>query len=201
MYDCQPILDFWFGQLDRNRLPSRAHQKRWFSGGSQFDREIRDRFSRLVREVAGGGLNQWLVHGEGYLAQILVLDQFSRHIFRATAAAFKNDGLALGLSCRGRQSERDEGLPPVYRAFFYMPYQHSERLDDQAEAVRLYEQLVEGANAAERKVLNGFARSAREHREIIARFGRFPHRNRVLRRASTKAEKDYLANSGKRFGQ
>lgn len=201
MYDCQPILDFWFGQLDQHRLPSRAHQKRWFSGGAQFDREIRDRFSSLVEEIAGGAWDGPLIHGEDYLARILVLDQFSRHIFRGTAAAFKNDVVALGLWRRGRNAGMDERLPPIYRAFFHMPLQHSEELSDQELAVRLYQQLSEEASAPEQAVLNGFLRSAREHREIIARFGRFPHRNAVLRRASSDAEKAYLANSGKRFGQ
>ncbi len=201
MYDWHDILDFWFGQLDCDGLPDQSHRKRWFSGGKPFDREIRRRFLSLLVLISEGGLDHWLDHSEGYLAQILVLDQFSRNIFRGTAMAFESDRLALGLCLRGLERGRDVPLPPVYRAFFYMPLQHSEKLADQHEGVALYQQLLAQVSGREKAVIEGFLDSARAHADIIARFGRFPHRNRVLGRPSTSAEQDYLAGDGKRFGQ
>jgi len=201
MYDWHDILDFWFGQLDSDGLPDQLHRKRWFSGGKAFDREIRRRFLSLVVLAGEQGVEHWPEQGEAYLARILLLDQFPRNIFRGTAMAFESDRQALNLCRHGLRRGLDVPLPAVCRAFFYMPMQHSEKPADQHEGVELYRQLRALAVGREKAMIEGFLDSAREHAHIIDRFGRFPHRNRVLGRRCTPAEQAYLTGEGKRFGQ
>ena len=200
MFDWKELLDFWFGELDENGIPDRDHRNRWFRSDRAFDQEIRRRFLSLVLFASEQGLDHWRKAAGGSLAEILLLDQFTRNIFRGGAMAFDNDRLARQL-CRGAmQRGQDLALPPVQRAFLYMPLQHSEKLADQDLSVECYQQLSATTDGVLGDFLGSFLQSARDHRDIIARFGRFPHRNKALKRASSPDELAYL-EGGPRFGQ
>lgn len=200
-YDWPDVLDFWFGTLNSSGLPDPSHRKRWFSGGKAFDEEIRQRFLPVMDVAARDELVAWRDHPEGVLAQIILLDQFSRNVHRGTPRAFDHDSLAMELCLAGIAKGLDQPLLPIFRAFFYMPFQHSEQLADQDHGLRFFQALVEDAVPDQVSLFRGFLESAQEHQAIIARFGRFPHRNAVLGRVSSEAELDYLRQAGQRFGQ
>jgi len=145
-------------------------------------------------------LNIAIIVEDGVLAEIILLDQFSRNIFRGAAMAFEQDRQARKLCRQAMQKGQDMMLPPVQRAFLYMPLQHSERLEDQDDSVECYEQLARSTQGLVADFMGSFLQSARDHRDIIARYGRFPHRNRALSRTSTPDELDYL-DGGRSFGQ
>lgn len=201
MFGWQDVLDFWFGDLDDDGIPDAFHRNRWFRSSRSFDQEIRRRFLSLVVVASENGLQAWRASAGGRLAELLLLDQFTRNIHRGGALAFAADSLARRLCHEGLKEGRDMDLPAVQRAFFYMPLQHSERLADQELAVDLYHQLLASHDGPLRALLEGFWVSAREHRDIIRRFGRFPHRNGVLKRSATPEEAEYLGQGGARFGQ
>ncbi|WP_417518268.1 DUF924 family protein [Marinobacter sp.] len=200
MFDWKDILDFWFGDFDEHGLPDSFHRNRWFRSSKRFDQEIRRRFLSMVLFASEQGLDHWRKAAGGRLAEIILLDQFSRNIFRGGALAFEQDRLANKLCKEAMRKGHDMALPPMQRAFIYMPLEHSERLEDQALSVECYEQLVASSSGVLQEFLKSFLRSARDHQAIIGRFGRFPHRNQALNRPSTEAEKEYLA-SASRFGQ
>jgi len=154
----------------------------------------------LVVFASEQGLDHWQKKAGGMLAEILLLDQFSRNIFRGGALAFEQDALARKLCKQGMSKGFDMSLPAIQRVFFYVPLQHSERQEDQLLAIECYEQLIASTSGSLREFMGQFLQSAVEHQAIITRFRRFPHRNKALGRASTKEESDYLLN-GKRFGQ
>ncbi len=200
MFDWKEVLDFWFGALDDQGLPDQEHRSKWFRSDRKFDQEIRRRFLSMVLFASEQGLDHWRSEPGGALAEILLLDQFSRNIFRGGALAFDQDVQARKLCRQAMNKGQDMALPPLHRAFLYMPLQHSERLQDQKESVECYEQLAASAGGLLGDFLRSFAQSARNHRDIIARFSRFPHRNKALGRKSTEEEAEYLAG-GRRFGQ
>ena len=200
MFDWKEILDFWFGDLDEHGLPDSDHRNRWFRSSKKFDQEIRRRFLSMVLFASEQGLNHWRKEAGGRLAEIILLDQFSRNIFRGGALAFEQDKLANKLCKEAMRKGYDMALPPVQRAFIYMPLEHIERLEDQVLSVECYEQLVASTSGMLQKFMKSFLKSAQDHKEIIERFGRFPHRNQALGRLSTDAEKEYLGTA-RRFGQ
>jgi uncharacterized protein (DUF924 family) len=200
MFDWKDILDFWFGELDENGLPDAAHRNRWFLSSRKFDQEIRRRFLSLVLFASEQGLEHWEKEPGGMLAEILLLDQFSRNIFRGNALAFEHDVLARKLCKQGMRKGFDMSLPAVQRGFFYMPLQHSERMEDQLLAIECYQQIAASTSGLVKQFMGSFLESSFEHHAIIARFRRFPHRNKALGRTNTKEESDYLTH-GKRFGQ
>ncbi|MDO6825085.1 DUF924 family protein [Marinobacter sp. 1_MG-2023] len=200
MFDWKGILDFWFGDFDEHGLPDSFHRNRWFRSSKRFDQEVRRRFLSMVLFASEQGLDHWRTEAGGRLAEIILLDQFSRNIFRGGALAFEQDKLANKLCKEAMRKGHDMALPSIQRAFIYMPLEHSERLEDQALSVECYEQLVASSSGVLQDFLKSFLRSAQDHHEIIERFGRFPHRNQALNRPSTEAEQEYLA-SGRRFGQ
>lgn len=185
------VLGFWFGE------PGSAHhghaRPEWFRKDPEFDGAIRVRFGALVEEALAGGLPGWAVHAEGALAEVLVCDQFPRNLFRDDARAFALDGRALALARRLVAEGRDRAYPPVCRAFVYLPFEHSESLDDQRESVRLFGTLRDDPQAGR------YLEWAVRHLEVIERFGRFPHRNAVLGRACTAAEQAFLEQPASRF--
>lgn len=200
MFDWQEILDFWFGELDEHGLPDSFHRNRWFVSTRAFDQEIRRRFLSMVLFASEDGLRHWRKIPGGALAEIILLDQFTRNIHRGGALAFSNDKLAVKLCKAAMRNGQDMQLPAVQRAFLYMPLQHSERLEDQDLAVECYEQLASATGGIAGDFMASFLQSAVDHRDIIRQFGRFPHRNKALRRSPTVEEEAYLTN-GKRFGQ
>jgi uncharacterized protein (DUF924 family) len=193
------LLQVWFGELDDGYADS-AHRRRWFAFDAEFDQAIRDEFSAPLARAAADELIEWRRKPRGCLAYIILTDQFSRQIHRGTAQAFATDALALAAARDGIARDFDKSLAIDERTFFYMPFEHSEQLDDQNTVVRLYRMLSDAAAPSRRAMLDRNVRFAEQHRDIIRRFHRFPHRNDVLGRDSTVAERAYLAHA-KRFGQ
>jgi uncharacterized protein (DUF924 family) len=200
MFDWKEILDFWFGELDEHGLPDGFHRNRWFRASRAFDQEIRRRFMSMVLFASEDGLSHWRSQPGGALAEILLLDQFTRQIHRGGALAFQNDRLAVRLCREALRPGHDMALPPVQRGFLYMPLQHSEKREDQALSIECYAQLATATDGIAGEFMNSFLQSALDHRDIIDRFGRFPHRNAALKRRSGPEEEIYL-ETGKRFGQ
>jgi uncharacterized protein (DUF924 family) len=180
------ILDFWFGE------GAEAPRDFWFSKSESVDAEMRSRFGALVEEALVGSLDHWTATPEGTLALILLLDQFTRNIFRDTPRAFAGDPAALGLARSMVQSGLDGRFDALRRWFIYLPFEHSERLEDQYESLRLFGELA-------REGQPGPLEWAQKHFDVISRFGRFPHRNEILGRASTPEESEFLRQPGSRF--
>lgn len=194
------VLEFWLGDpADAGNVAARG--KLWFASTPEQDQMIGERFGALHRAARAGELDHWSSAPRDLLALVVLLDQFSRNLYRSTPLAFANDAKSLALARAALQRGFDEPLQVVERAFLYMPFQHSESRDDQRESVRLYRTLRDGSPAE----LATFARNSYDyavlHCEIVERFGRFPHRNAVLGRPSTREEIDYLNDGGQRFGQ
>jgi uncharacterized protein (DUF924 family) len=167
----------------------------------QTDAMIRARFLQLTERAGRGELASWADSPRRRLSLIILLDQFPRHLFRGTARAFEYDGQALELALSGMQSAADAALEAIERIFFYMPLAHSEALEVQEESVAAYRRLLAEAPPEMHAPCVSSLTAAEEHRAIIERFGRFPHRNAVLGRANTAEELAFLQSTGKRFGQ
>ena len=189
----QEVLDFWFLAPNDPRYGSQRAE--WFRKDEAFDAAIRERFAALAEQAVAGGLREWDQKGPlGTLARILVLDQFTRNAYRGTPDAFAGDPLALAAALQLADSGDDQDLLPVQRAFAYMPFEHAEDAAMQERAVALFTRL-----AALNPDYEGMLDYAHRHRGVIARFGRFPHRNAILGRASTPEELDYLRQPGSGF--
>jgi uncharacterized protein (DUF924 family) len=197
----EDILDYWFG--DSVRDPSRApgRMEFWFGADPERDAEMRSRWGELVIAASEGKLDFWTRTPRGRLAVIILLDQMRRNIYRGTAEAFRRDGRARYLMRDGVSRMMDLKLTPMERLFFYMPLQHAESLDDQELAVDRFLQLEREVASSYREIFAGFRKYAQKHRDIIARFGRFPHRNAILGRLDTPEEAAWLAGGGEHFGQ
>jgi uncharacterized protein (DUF924 family) len=167
-----------------------AGPKRWFAADAAFDDLIRSRFANLHNQAAAGRLSAWEADAQGALALILVTDQFSRNLYRHSALAFATDELARHVAERALARGFDQATEPALRSFFYLPFEHHEDATSQACAVALFEKLA--AVTGETDGLDW----CRLHQDLIARFGRFPHRNAVLGRLSTQEELAYLAQGG-----
>jgi len=165
-----------------------AGPRRWFAKDPAFDGSIRNRFERTRVTAARGDLDGWRGHATGALALILLLDQFPRNLFRGTSQAFATDAMARAVAREALADGHDQATETDLRLFFYLPFSHSEAMEDQDLAVARGEVLEHVGGAS--------AESAREHRDIIRRFGRFPHRNRALGRATTPEEQLFLTNGG-----
>ncbi|MCW3481374.1 DUF924 domain-containing protein [Neisseriaceae bacterium JH1-16] len=186
------VLDFWFGGHDLDALS--VTQDYWFAKDEAFDAELRRRFLGLWQSARAGQLDDDVDSARGALALAIVLDQFPRNLFRGTADAFATDAQARGLAREALASRWDVALPPVARWFFYLPLEHSEALADQEESLRLYGTLPE--DSPDRDSVLDYAR---RHHAVVARFGRFPHRNAMLGRASTPEEQHFLTQPGSSF--
>ena len=195
------VLDFWFSatELDAPQIDSRM--ERWFSTDPALDEPLREEFGDLVGQALAGKLDHWVQTTEGRLALILLLDQFCRNIHRGTARAFAGDKRALKLCVEGSMNNDYRSLSAIQRVFFFMPLQHAESADVQDKSVRIFNALAEGISDTLRETFLTFAQFAELHRDIVARFGRFPHRNRHLGRSNTPEEEAYLAADGPNFGQ
>lgn len=195
------ILEYWFEDTvrDPSRVPHRMEF--WFGDDPDRDAQMRERWGDLVSAASEGKLDFWTKTPRGRLAVLLLLDQMRRNIYRGTADAFCRDGRARYLMRDGVSRLMDLKLTPIERVFFYMPLQHSESLDDQELAVDRFLQLEREVASQHREFFAGFRKYAQMHRDIIARFGRFPHRNSILGRRDTAEETTWLAGGGERFGQ
>lgn len=195
------VLEFWLADSDRDPDTAKSRKDMWFGGSSEVDAEIARRFAGLVDEVASGLRDDWLDHPAGHLAQILVLDQFPRNLYRNTARAFAYDGKALDLTSSLLNSGAIDTLGWISRVFALMPMQHSEDAGVQDRSVEEFERLARQCPEDFRALLENNAGYARLHRDIVARFGRFPHRNKILGRQSTREEEAWLADGAPTFGQ
>jgi uncharacterized protein (DUF924 family) len=193
------VLAFWFGQ-QRDGFASDDQRKLWFAGGEAFDAEIREHFAGTVGAVTSGDIDDWLTQPRNRLAYILLCDQFPRHLFRGTFEAFDFDRLALAAARSGVAAGMDQELTFDERAFFYMPFEHSEDRLDQHACVGLFSLLRDRTPEGFRHLTGASLKYAQQHRDIVLRFGRFPHRNSVLQRSSTPEELKFL-KEGPTFGQ
>lgn len=188
MSDARAILEFWFGD-------GAAPRPEWFRKDTAFDAQIRERFGALVQQAVAGALDDWAGQGaDTALARVLLLDQFTRNVFRDTARAFDGDTRALAAARAMVAHRQDLQLPALRRVFVYLPFEHAEDRAAQRLSVALFEVL-----ARERPELEDFADYARRHAVVIERFGRFPHRNAVLGRAGSAEETEFLRQPGSGF--
>jgi uncharacterized protein (DUF924 family) len=190
---------FWFGSNPDDAAVAAERAKLWWAKDAAVDAEMRRRFASCVAGAASGRLDAWLATPRGRLTLILVTDQFPRNIYRDTAQAFCYDALALAWSKDGIRDGVHLSLRPIERVFFYLPLEHSEALDDQVQSLQLFSELVANAKPEHKAMFDDFLRFAQRHHEIIACFGRFPHRNRILGRASTPEEQAFLQQKGSSF--
>lgn len=196
----ESILNFWFADIG-DGFEIGQQQALWYGGGEALDQDIREQFAPWLQSAKADLLKDWCNTPQGTLALVLLLDQFSRNIHRGDGEAFAGDAQALAIVKEGVENGVDLQLTWVQRSFFYMPFEHSEQLSDQNQAVELFEQLLLQAPNSGEKYLQSSLRFAIHHREIIQQFGRFPHRNESLQRESTVQELAYLNSGGARFGQ
>jgi uncharacterized protein (DUF924 family) len=187
--DAAQVILFWFGSA----APT-ASRAEWFRKDEAFDVAIRARFRERIEHALAGGLLDWDSTAPGALARILVLDQFTRNTLRGSARAFAGDALALAAARAAVARGDDQGVGPVMRPFFYLPFEHAEDPAAQAESLRLF-----GALAVEHPAQADLLEWARRHAAVIERFGRYPHRNAVLGRASTAEEIAFLREPGSSF--
>lgn len=196
----QAVLDFWFGDGLTLGWPSAPRGALWFGGGAALDTDIRTRFGPQVAQAVDGGLASWEADVLHRLALVILLDQFTRNVFRGQARAFAGDVRAHRLATDTLARGEDAKLPLVGRVFIAMPLMHAEDAASQAGCVRHFEQLRATCAAAQAEALQGHLDAAIEHQALITAYGRFPHRNAVLGRVSSPQELAYLEN-GRRFGQ
>lgn len=182
------VLNFWLGPTDGDG--QYQPQKFWFNGGDDFDLEIRDKFLHVHHDAMMGAYDTLANDVDDFLAIIIVLDQFSRNMFRGDAKAFEADARALDWAKRAVSAGYDMAVSsPSPRMFFYLPYEHSENITDQNESVRLFSAMG----------IEDYTKYAIAHQKVINEFGRFPHRNAALGRINTKDEELYLSKPGAGF--
>jgi len=194
-----PVLQFWFGDVDELGRSDVQHSRRWFMKDDAFDRQIADRFGETYADVRGGLREAWLDDPRGRVAYVIVLDQFPRNMFRGTARMFEADRQALAAAVEGVARHDDDALTVNERSFLYMPYMHSEDLDMQERSVALFKEPAENAPSELRGAMVAAVQYAEKHHDIVARYGRFPHRNTALGRQSTPQELAFLAQPDSGF--
>ncbi len=194
------VFTYWFGSAENDLQVIKSHSKLWFGKDRRVDREIKHKFAVLVEQagkekIAASGLRVPLAN----LAQIILLDQFTRNIYRDMPQAFACDSVALGLALAGLDSGEDQFLRPVERVFYYLPLEHSEELQHQNRSVELFRNLHAAVPDDWQAAFAGFLDYAIRHQVIIERFGRFPHRNTILGRESTAEEREFLLQPNSSF--
>lgn len=188
--DAQAVIDFWFAE---------ENAPHWYVKDAALDSEIRRRFGAMVEAASAGQLDDWAQTPTGWLALLILLDQFTRNLYRNDARAWAQDVNAQRLALSGIASGDDRRLTAQQRVFAYMPLEHAENIELQNRVVGLFERLRDEQPADRREHFDEYVTYARRHRDVIERFGRFPHRNALLGRASSDEEKIYLAQPGAGF--
>lgn len=198
------VLRFWFGPLT-DGLMQATRRKTLFKADASFDARVRQAFGADVEAALTGARDHWSTTMRGRAALVLLLDQFTRNIFRGTSKAFGGDPQALAFARAGVSRGEDRLMGVEERAFFYLPFEHSESLADQETSVTLFEGLLaeqeHGGRAAAAAVARDYLQHARDHHALIERFARFPHRNRTLGRKPTVEEATWLGQDARSFGQ
>ena len=184
------IIDYWFGEKGT------LHFQKWFHSAGKYDEEIRKKFGKILKEAEKGNLLHWLQSKEGYLAHIVLMDQFSRHIYRDTAEAYKNDKKALLFMEMALSQYLDE-FNSIEQMFVLMPYQHCEDIECQRLGLKILNNLVDNYKGKDISVLKTALYHQKGHLKVIEKFKRFPKRNELLKRLSTMEEIDYMDNSEK----
>ncbi len=199
--DVQPqnVLDFWLGPPGRAAEVAERKRTLWFGKSPENDQAVIDRFAGTLVAASAGQLDHWTSAPHSRLALVIVLDQFPHHVHRDRPQAFATDAQALTLSLDALAAGEDRQLAPIERVFLYLPLEHAESLTMQDRSVALYEAMANEAAGDERALFDGFLDYAIKHRDVVARFGRFPHRNAILGRPSTADELEFLKQPGSRF--
>ena len=196
----QPVLDLWFGTLDELGRADEAHRDSWWAKDNAFDDTIRQRFQPLHDAIVARQCEAWLSDLHGCLAYVIVLDQFSRNMFRGTDRMFAADAQAREASELAVNRGDDLKLKFDERGFLYMPFMHSERLEDQERCIQLFQGLLDEQKDEKLRAAAKYSLEfAISHRDIVQKFGRFPHRNAVLERTSTAYELEFLLKPGSSF--
>lgn len=190
---------FWFGHIAHTKEYFDEKITQWFEKDLQFDEEIRTRFLNWFEDLENWDLEKWKKYPRGLMALIILTDQVSRNAFRGSPKAFQYDQIARDLAMELIQSGRDTNYDLVERVFIYLPLEHSENLADQELSVKKFEELMGEVSLSLRPYFQEFFDYALRHRDIIYRFGRFPHRNEVLKRSSSPDELDFLRQPGSSF--
>ncbi|TMA80595.1 MAG: DUF924 domain-containing protein [Deltaproteobacteria bacterium] len=195
----ETILDFWFGSKPDDAVAATEQADLWWSKNKAMDDEIRRRFEIYVVLAISEQLNDLLSTPRGRLSLIILTDQFPRNIYRDTARAFSCDEKALTWCIEGLEQKIDRELRAIERVFFYLPLEHAEHLIHQDLSVKCFGELATDVPAEQKSIFEDYLNYAIRHREIIERFGRFPHRNKILGRESTPDELAFLAEPGSSF--
>jgi uncharacterized protein (DUF924 family) len=196
----QDILAFWFADACAGPDRAQARSKVWFTHDPQFDAQLASRYGDFPRRARNGEFDAWEQDPQTAAARIVGLDQFPRNLFRGSAEAFSYDACAQQAALAMTAQGQDLLLHPLAAVFVYLPFEHAEDRALQERSVRSFEALQERVEPQWESLFRGFTDYAHRHRAVIARFGRFPHRNAALGRPSTPEETDYLASGGERFG-
>jgi len=199
-HDHARVLDFWLGDRDAEGFSPDSAVARWWKKDPEFDQEISTRFAEDHAALSAGGYEHWLETPGGLLASVIVLDQFSRNMFRNEPGMYATDALALRLCESGIERGWDRELGGSARSFLYMPFMHAEDVAAQERCVALFSAFRdEQPDGKRRDDLSRNVAFAEQHRDIVARFGRFPHRNAILGRTSTHEEEVFLLEDGSSF--
>jgi uncharacterized protein (DUF924 family) len=195
----EDVLDFWFGEVNELGCSSPNHRKRWWTKSDAFDEAIRSQFLSDYAAIVAGDRDAWRNTPRGALATIIVLDQFSRNMFRGTPHMFAADELAREVCQEGLDADFDAELSFDERLFFCLPLAHSEEMDDHHRCVELLQGLVDSSPESLKGDAENYLDFAERHKAIVERFGRYPHRNETLGRASTPEETEFLKEPGSSF--
>jgi uncharacterized protein (DUF924 family) len=195
----EQVLNYWFGSLSGPYDYPSEKAPIWFAGGGSVDQEIRERFLENLHQAARNELEDWADTPRGRLALIILLDQFTRNIYRNDGQAFAYDHLARKLVLEGIAKEHDREIYPVERFFFYLPLEHAENRDLQVLSVALFQQIVDETSGEICTKACSYLKYAKQHKAIIDRFGRYPHRNEALGRNSTADEIEFLKQPNSSF--
>lgn len=188
------ILKYWFGNVEETVVPNASRARLWFSDMPEVDTEISQNYAQAHQNLIEAEHSSWTSSSRGKLCKIIVLDQFSRHIYRHDPDSFAYDKRALETCLQGLKEEADHDLSLIERVFFYYPLLHSEELVYQEQGVIAYSLLADLAFEETRVIYDSFLKFANHHYSIIQRFGRFPQRNTILGRKMTLEEQAYLDN-------
>ena len=194
------VIAYWLGDTEFDPAAAHARNRFWYRATIQIDCAIKDRFEDVHASIRNGRLLHWGEGAEGALAVVIVLDQFSRNMFRGQREAFGQDSLARAITVRALDREFDDQLSVPGKVFLCHPFTHSESPIDQDRAVNTYELMVDRVSDDWKPFVQSFVNHAKGHRDLIQRFGRFPHRNAAMLRQSTTEEESYL-RSAPRYGQ
>lgn len=197
--EIEQVIEFWFGNDLNDPSLAKRQTPLWWQKNSQTDALIRQKFADGLQGLVSGDYDHWLESPRGRLAAIIVADQFSRNMYRNTARAFAQDELALSWCLDGMASKQDIELPYIGRVFFYMPLEHAESREMQELSVKKFSELAELAGVENSGTFMGFVDFAERHRQVVKQFGRYPHRNSILKRDNTAAEQVYLDQPGSGF--